>query len=295
MNELDVRIETSSINLVYHLLRCPRCNSKPIVLENNIECSSCGSTYRLLYGIFPYLIKDENTLSASEQVEIDNLQSQVNKIHRKDWREDYNIERINVVEELLPEGIILDIGAADGQIAHHLTNYKRIVIAMEKTPHWLKVHGNAFVPFVFSDIYCIPFEEDSFDGIFMGEIIEHLYDPLEAVRRAIKYLKKGGKLVGTVPNFYFYRKRLHYLCGNFGEEPDNPLKHEHIRQFSYRILLQMLRDAGFCDIKIKAVWQRNIFPFLCLPSAIAKPIQSLLAKLYPSLFAVNFVFSGKKP
>ncbi len=66
------------------------------------------------------------------------------------------------------------------------------------------------------------FKPESFDTIFMGELIEHLENPEEAITEALKLLKKTGKLIITTPcgfahyspdhrNFFFVNDRLKLL------------------------------------------------------------------------------------
>ena len=286
-------IPQENLDNIYKILRCPDCASELLKEKTFLKCTKCLVEYPLYFNRYPIFVKDKKQLSPSEQIELDNLDRQVEKIHRSDWRDDYNIERIELVDRLLPEGLILDLGAADGQIATFLSSSNRSVVALEKTTKWLEVHGNVSIPFVFSDIYRLPFAQESFDGLLFGEILEHVYDPVEALKRALFYLRQGGSVVGTVPNFYFAGKRVSYMKGNFGEDPDNPLNHEHIRQFSYRILKKLLNMLNLTNLKVLGIWQKNFFPMPFF-SSFSKPLQTFLAKKYPSLFAVTFVFYGEK-
>lgn len=285
-------IPAHAISKLYETLRCPTCGSKfsPGIA---LACTGCGNSIPLLDGLFPDFVAAQSDVSPAAEVEAGNLERQAAEIHRPDWRVDYNIERIELVDRLLPQGLILDVGAADGQISAHLTGPTRTVFAVEKSPSWKTLHGSLSVPFAFCDIYQFPFARDSFDGLLFGEILEHIYDPTEALRRAIPLLKTGGVVVGTVPNFYFYKKRLLYLRGEFGEDPGRPLTHEHIRLFSCHVLHRLLSDLALDDIKIFGVWQRNVFPLLGMSGAF-KPLQTRLAAWYPSMFAVTLVFSAKR-
>lgn len=284
--------DNPSLNRLYDLVRCPACTS-PLTKSDSLTCTGCDARYPLLEGKFPVFLGPDEEISPAEQVEVSNLSHQAKSIHQSNWKVDYNVERISVLEGFLPDGLVLDVGAADGQIAAHLTTDSRIIYGVEKSPTWLSLHGSLPVPMIYCDIYRIPFGEQSFDGLVFGEILEHLYDPIEALKRTIPLLKPGGSLVGTVPNFYFYKKRLRYMAGGFGEDPDHPLTHEHIRLFSVPVLERMLRELGLVDIKIVGVWQRNVFPLLGLPDA-CKPLQTWLARWRPTLFAVTLVFHARR-
>jgi ubiquinone/menaquinone biosynthesis C-methylase UbiE len=224
-------------------------------------------------------------------VERNNLNDQADKIHKQNWKEDgYNRERIDKCDKLLEGELILDIGAADGQIASYLSkSHGRKIIALEKTTRWLTIHGEATVPFVFSDIYQLPFANNTFDSIFIGEVVEHLYDPKEAVLEALRVLKTGGVIVGTTPNFAFWKKRLSYLKGQFAECPSSPLNHEHIRFFNVNYLRGLLSDARMKDIEIHGIW-----PNLSLEQNYIKPLKNILASRHPELFSYILLFKGRK-
>jgi SAM-dependent methyltransferase len=249
-----------------------------------------------VFDSFPNFVRPRALLSPTEQIELNNLESQVEKIHREDWRDDYNIPRIDQVVRFLPSKCdLLDIGAADGQIAAYLhKKYGHRVICVEKTPKWLEVHGRADVPFVFADVYRLPFDARTFDAVFMGEILEHVYDPSAAVKEACRVLKPGGVLVGTVPNFYFLVKRFRYLIGRFGEDPSHPLTHEHIRLFSRHAIEQLVACSMLQNLEVVGIWPHNYFL-----NGVFRPLRFVRAVFERTGFAspicaVTFVFRAAK-
>jgi SAM-dependent methyltransferase len=52
---------------------------------------------------------------------------------------------------------------------------------------------------IISDIVAIPENDDSFDAIMCVEVLEHLPEPIEAIREFARLLKPGGYLVITAP------------------------------------------------------------------------------------------------
>lgn len=279
------------MELLHHLSKCPNCLGDLGKTNDHLECGRCGIRYPLFLSVFPDFTSQNGLCSRSEVVERHNLDDQADRIHKRDWKQDgYNKERIDRCDKLLEGEVILDIGAADGQIASHLSkNHGRKIIALEKSTRWLTIHGEATVPFVFSDTYRLPFANDTFDSIFMGEVIEHLYDPKEAILQALRVLKIGGVIVGTTPNFAFWKKRILYLRGQFGECPSSPLNHEHIRFFNVNYLRGLLNDAKMRDIEIYGIWP-NLSPE---PNHV-KPIKDILADKYTKLFAYTLLFKARK-
>jgi len=83
-----------------------------------------------------------------------------------------------------------------------------------------------------------PFKKESFDGISMSHIIEHLNNSQEVLKKIKSIMKKNGKLMILTPNFSACYKKFY----------DDPT---HKRPFTKQSLFRILYDAGFSDIKIK--------------------------------------------
>jgi ubiquinone/menaquinone biosynthesis C-methylase UbiE len=104
---------------------------------------------------------------------------------------------------------------------------------------------------VVSDAGELPFEDESFSGVLAIEVLEHLFEPLEAAREFRRVLKPGGMLVMTMPNVAYWRRRLELLLlGRFDPLGDDlsieqPWRDPHIRFFSPKTLGRMLAAAGF--------------------------------------------------
>jgi ubiquinone/menaquinone biosynthesis C-methylase UbiE len=98
-----------------------------------------------------------------------------------------------------------------------------------------------------ADALSIPFRNESFDVLFAGEIIEHLPDPIEALREWRRVLKPEGLLILTTPN----NQRL----GNLIDGSTRPISPDHLRELSYSELKdEILPQAGFKIIDIKGVY-----------------------------------------
>ncbi|MBI4835139.1 MAG: class I SAM-dependent methyltransferase [Planctomycetes bacterium] len=55
------------------------------------------------------------------------------------------------------------------------------------------------VRFAVSDVFRTPFKDNSFDTVYLGQILEHLPDEHKSLREACRILKPNGLLVITVP------------------------------------------------------------------------------------------------
>lgn len=91
-----------------------------------------------------------------------------------------------------------------------------------------------------------PFEENSFDAILAGEIIEHLEQPVEFLRLCNKTLKPGGLLVISTPNPNSIWEQILTLnlSRSFFFDP------EHVCLYPQRWLIRMFELANFEKVKI---------------------------------------------
>jgi len=119
------------------------------------------------------------------------------------------------------------------------------------------------------DLEDLPFEGDSFDAIFCGETLEHLFDPDHLIEEAFRVLKPGGLFIVTTPNLASLYNRVSLLLGfqpfdtsvslryDIGHlltariESPTPPGADHIRVFAYGALLKLLRLHGFTVVSAR--------------------------------------------
>jgi len=135
----------------------------------------------------------------------------------------------------------------------------------------------------------LPFVSRSFHGIYMGELIEHIFDTTLILSECNRILVDKGILVITTPNLAGLQDRIAFI---FGKAPRhvNPL-HEylrlHIRPFTFDLLRKVLEATSF---KITNV-QSNLVRFRF---SSGKSLNSrLLAKLFPT-FGGSLIVSAQK-
>lgn len=117
----------------------------------------------------------------------------------------------------------------------------------------------------------LPFEDESFDVVVAGEVLEHVRFPDRLLGEARRVLKPGGTLVGSVPNSYRLKSRLRFLLGRPPEFADDPT---HLHMFRPGDLVQLLHRFARPQIQFVA---------------------GRLTRLNPALFANDIVFTAQKP
>jgi SAM-dependent methyltransferase len=141
----------------------------------------------------------------------------------------------------------------------------------------------------------LPLASSSMDVVIMSEIIEHLVDPDNALDEALRVLVPGGTLLLSTPNLAAWYNRVLLavgvqpvftevsLRGIYGRPGTEVVG--HLRVFTRRALLGLLKAIGFVDIRITGA------PYHDVPDSL-KPLDRLLCRT-PSL-ASNLLVAAKK-
>ena len=89
------------------------------------------------------------------------------------------------------------------------------------------------------------FEDESLDGLILGDIIEHLPAGWEALKIFTRAVKPGGWVVISVPNMRSMNVLVQFgLLGDWPEKPMGIFDRTHLQVMSVRRLTRWCRDAG---------------------------------------------------
>jgi len=107
----------------------------------------------------------------------------------------------------LPEaGRILDVGCGTGGLLVAAVRAGRSIVGVDIASRWLVVarrrlsdHGLA-TTLVAASAECLPWADESFDIVVADSLLEHLDDPVAALREWLRVLRPGGRLVLWSPN-----------------------------------------------------------------------------------------------
>ena len=97
----------------------------------------------------------------------------------------------------------------------------------------------------------LPFADRSFDVVVAGEVLEHLASPRAFLDEALRVLRPGGTLVGSIPNVFRLKNRLRFLAGR--SPSDDPTM---LQLLSPDDLADLLRE--FEDVRLEFVASRMI-------------------------------------
>jgi SAM-dependent methyltransferase len=91
------------------------------------------------------------------------------------------------------------------------TSIDRSDESLEAARTRMRNEGLNNVAFQQADIFDLPFDEASFDHVFVCFVLEHLADPVEALRRLVRVLRPGGTLTaieGDHGSTFFHPRSL---------------------------------------------------------------------------------------
>jgi SAM-dependent methyltransferase len=136
-------------------------------------------------------------------------------------------------------GRVLDAGCGRSLFTEIRPSWPFTIVAADLDPDLLRSRAREFpqVRFVAGEAEPLPFRAASFDGVFAGELIEHLAEPRRGLAEFRRVLRPGGTLILTTPN----RRRL----ANVVDGSERPLSPDHLSELSFDEVRELLRAEGF--------------------------------------------------
>jgi 2-polyprenyl-3-methyl-5-hydroxy-6-metoxy-1,4-benzoquinol methylase len=93
----------------------------------------------------------------------------------------------------------------------------------------------------------------TFDVVLLGDVLEHLRDPLALLRATRPLLAPGGYVVVSLPNVAHVDLRLSLLAGRFDYRDSGLLDRTHLRFFTRASAERLLLEAGFVALELRRV------------------------------------------
>ena len=152
---------------------------------------------------------------------------------------------------------VLDVGTATGYVPKVLVRRGCRVTGIELNTEAARQAEEHCERIIVGDVESLDLDEalgeERFDVILFGDVLEHLKDPLEVLRRFKKFLKPEGYAVASVPNIAHGSVRLALMQGNFQYRPLGLLDSTHLRFFTRESMEQLFNEAGFMVGEVERV------------------------------------------
>jgi len=143
---------------------------------------------------------------------------------------------------------VLDIGCSSGNFGYELVKRLGCIVdgveldEKDSDKARKKLHRVFNINIETDNISVI---KDTYDIIYFGDVIEHLVDPVSALKRIKSLLNKNGKVVFSIPNMAFIGIRLDLLDGNFNYTETGILDKTHLHFYTKKEIEYVFNEAGF--------------------------------------------------
>lgn len=163
---------------------------------------------------------------------------------------------------------ILDLCCNDGVIANYFQEKGCNVACFDISERALDMAKSRGL----GETYCgnaqepLPFHHSSFDIVWWGDNVEHLFEPLKALHEICRILTPNGLLLLSTPNMGWIANRVYYLLTGMIRKTEghnnSPWEWEHIRFFNRKVMESFLKQGGFKMEEFWACDQRRILNYL---------------------------------
>ncbi|MDG3086929.1 glycosyltransferase [Vibrio hannami] len=147
-----------------------------------------------------------------------------------------------------PNSRALDIGCWEGALGKHLIENKNCIVDGVE----LNVNAANKAKEVYREVYVsdvesldLAFLNDTYDYIVCADVLEHLLDPMETLKKIKQKLNKNGKLIVSVPNVGYAGLVEEILSGRFDYREYGLLDKTHYKFFTKETVVEMLESGGF--------------------------------------------------
>jgi SAM-dependent methyltransferase len=162
----------------------------------------------------------------------------------------------------------LEAGCGDASFTQALSEYVEKMYATDISSAQILENRKRFPAIEFSvhDLSGpLPFADEFFDCVWCSEVLEHLFDPLFALKQYWRVLRPTGKLLVTVPYHGGFKNLMIALFKwDHHFDPEYP----HIRFFTKCTLERLTKKAGFNDVAMSTCGMSRPLRDLLIPTNI---------------------------
>jgi len=204
---------------------------------------------------------------------------------------------LSYLQVLPKKSKVFDVGTASGMLARRGNSSLRY-FGVESNVEWAKIAS----PF-YERLWTCPFDEmqledlKGYDVIVLGDVLEHMAKPETALKRLVELQSNGSLFIISVPNVANLWIRLHLLTGNFDYAERGILDRTHLRFFTRKTLIDLIKNCGLQidSIAVTPIPLELISTFF--NTYLGKLIHTIFAYItssLPTLLGYQFIVKAKK-
>jgi 2-polyprenyl-3-methyl-5-hydroxy-6-metoxy-1,4-benzoquinol methylase len=188
--------------------------------------------------------------------------------------------------ERIPEGAnVLDVGCWSGSAGRFLIKHRDATVdGVEPDERMASLASHSYRRVFVGSLQDFLSEgQGRYDRLLFLDVLEHLPDPTEPLRRSKRLLNGGGRALVSIPNVAHWSVRKELLLGRWRYQDTGLLDRSHLRFFTFDSAAEFLINAGW-EIRWRSA-SLGQTPLIALPEQWLT-----LLKRWPSLFAVQALF-----
>lgn len=185
----------------------------------------------------------------------------------------------NIIPQLIRKNTsLLDVGCNTGYLGKVLKIKKVIADGIDINEKALRIAKKFYRKVYKRDLYKakLAIDKQFYDYIVFMDVLEHLPRPDLLLKDSLKYLKKNGKIIVSLPNAARLEIRLQLLFGSFTYTKGGIISEDHLRFFSKKSAIEMFDSSGY---KVENI----------IPTGLGHQL-----KILPTLTAFQFIFVCQK-
>jgi len=143
---------------------------------------------------------------------------------------------------------ILDVGCDTGLLGKELKNQdsSRFVVGIE-----IDADAGELAKDNLDEVHILNIEHDDISGIqgnydiiILGDVVEHLFDPVTALVKLRNLLSAKGEIITSIPNIQHYSIFRRLLKGDFQYRDSGLLDSTHVRFYCLSNITKLMLDSG---------------------------------------------------
>ncbi len=210
---------------------------------------------------------------------------------------------------------VLDVGCGFATTAQHLRAGGNRVWGIESNASAAEVARSRIDQVIEADLQDVEaIGGQRFDVIVFADVLEHLAWPIGVLKRYVGLLKPGGSIIVSLPNVGLWSVRLGLMFGRFNYDESGVLDRTHLRFFTRRSAVEMLRGAGLRPFR-RTYNPGLVRPFVPLAKKFlgrggaagsileskpyraylkwVYPIERAIARVWPGMLAFQMIFEAR--
>ena len=222
-------------------IKCPACTSTDKLFKytaNGYKIIKCSKCYSLFVENVPELDELLKQYKKNDYYSLPvDAEQRINFENRR---------RTRLISKLIKAGNVLDIGCAKGSFLNEMKKYNYNTFGIEMSAQNVeicKANGhNVYLGDL--DSYCNSANKQQFDIIACLDVIEHIPEPIEFVKKIKTLLSVNAMLILSTPNFSGLVSKL------LGKRDPFIIPPEHLNFFTKKGLNDLVTATGLKTIKL---------------------------------------------